>query len=268
MEGAAGLALGLHSAEGPTPSGGDFAPAALEGLAAAALDVNRLAAVVAAFREVSAPVAIVWSESARILDDGVAHLASARRAFEGCSFAGHKLRFLTERQLEAGQWQGVRVVVIPETPALGKEAFAGLQRLINGGAAVVRSTKPIPYDARGRAQNDVLDYGAGALLVRGNDASTEYLDAMDEVMSRGGLPSVPRVVNGSGYPIEGVKTRFVDVDGALYLYLVNLRKESVRCELVGTVQSGRDLIRGRPVTFPTMVEPLTPALIRLERGEA
>jgi hypothetical protein len=94
---------------------------------------------------------------------------------------------------------------------------------------------------------------------------TEYLHAMDAAMVLGSLPRIPRPINASGYPLEGVKTRFVEVDGEPYLYMVNLRKTSLNCHLAGGLQTGRDLIRGRDVVFPRVLEPLDPMLIHLEK---
>lgn len=263
VEGVAALALDLRHAseQGGSPGAAEFR--ALEGLVTAAHDINRVADVIDAFRRDTATVAILWSDSARILDDGADHLASVRRAYEGSSFVGHRVRFLSERQLEGGNWDGIEVLIIPETPALSKEAFSALQKLIDTGISVIRSTKLIPYDSRGGPQNDVITFGPETALARGADASTEYMEAMEEVMSRGSLPSVARVVNHSGYPVEGVKTRYTEMDGAGYLYLLNLRKDPVTCDLSTEQKAGWDLIGGREVDFPRSLEPLRPMLIRL-----
>ena len=78
------------------------------------------------------------------------------------------------------------------------------------------------------------------------------------------LPQIPRAVNRYGYPIEGIKTRYVEVDGTGYLYALNVRKEPTACHLVGPRQNGRDLIGGRDVGFPRVLNPLEPLLVRLD----
>jgi len=74
---------------------------------------------------------------------------------------------------------------------------------------------------------------------------------------------VPRPSNEYGYLLEGVKSRVVELDGQPYLYIVNLRKNSVRCGLNGPYRGGYDLIQGRTVSFPAVLSPLDPMLIRL-----
>jgi len=103
--------------------------------------------------------------------------------------------------------------------------------------------------------------------VRCLNLPTEYLHAMDGVTGLGTLPPVPRTINRYGYPLEGVKSRYVELDGQGYLYVINIRKAPVAACLLGAMHSGRDLIRGRDVAFPTTLEPLDPMLIRLNMAE-
>ena len=69
---------------------------------------------------------------------------------------------------------------------------------------------------------------------------------------------------GSGYPLEGVRSRYIGYNEDKYLYIINLRKEPVNCYLTGYSLSGTDLIRGRKVEFPRVLPPLEPMLIRLD----
>ena len=240
-------------------------PNALEGYATAALDINRLSPIVAAMQEAPVDVAIVYSESSRILDDGIPHLESARFAYEGCSFAGYKVGFVTERQIEAGILDSVKVLVIPETPAISDKAFDAIEAYATRGGTVARVGTPIPYNEFGQSRRGGMQSTPRTVLIRGMNLPTEYLHGMDAAMVQGTLPPVPRTTNSSGYPLEGVKTRFVEVNGDGYLYLVNLRKEPIECHLTGIAQHGRDLIRARDVQFPRVVPPMEPMLIRLDR---
>ncbi len=239
-------------------------PEALEAFAETALHVNRLAPIIVAFQQAPAEVAILYSDSSKILDDGVPHLQSARYAYEGCSFAGYNVRFVTERQLIESGLGDARVLVLPATPAVTAEAFDALADYVERDGVVARVGPPIPYDERGVSRHNVLRNTAKTVLVRGMNLPTEYLHAMDAAIVLGALPPIPRLINPYGYPIEGVRSRYVELDGEHYLYAVNLRKEAVICHLLGPVQAGRDLIQGRDVQFPLSLKPLNPLLMRLE----
>lgn len=236
---------------------------ALEGYVTAAMDINRLAELVAAFQRAPADVGILFSASSKILDDGSPHLATAKRAFEGTSFGGYNTRFLTENQVTAGAFDEIHMLVVPLTPSLTDEAFKKVAGYVEAGGPVARPGDPIPYNERGQSRGDVVRPTGRTVLVRDAGLSTEYLHAMDAANDWGALPSIPRPINAYGYPLEGVRTRYVMHEGEHYLYLVNLRRDAVQVFLAGNMQTGRDLIGGRDVEFPREVPPLQPMLVRL-----
>ena len=238
-------------------------PRALEAFAVTARDINRLAPIVQAFQRNLPPIAVLFSESSRIFDDGVPHLQSCLYAFEGCSFGGYGARFITEEQCANGGLDSVKVLVIPETPALSDAAFDAIAAYLGAGGTIARAGKPILYDERGDSRAGVLPNTGNTVLVRGMNLPTEYLHAIDAAIVLGALPAVARPVNPHGYPLEGVSTRYIEHEGAAYLYAVNLRKEAVVCHLTGSARAGTDLLGGSEVTFPMLMEPLRPMLVRL-----
>lgn len=242
-------------------------PETAEAYSAACLNINRLAPIVAAFQQAPADILVLFSEASKIFDNGEPHLKSARYAYEGCSFSGYNVRFITDQQCAQSGLTGVKVLVIPETPAVPEDTFAALLAYVKSGGAVARVGTPIPYDEKGHSRREVLPNTANTVLVRGLNLPTEYLHAIDAAIVLGSLPTIPRTVNAYRYPIEGVKTRYIEYEGEHYLYLVNLRKTEVTCFLAGNLQTGRDLILGRTVSFPQRVAPLDPMLIRFDHRE-
>jgi hypothetical protein len=240
-------------------------PEYLEGYAAACFELNRLGNIVTAFQEAPADLAILWSVSSKIYEDGQTYLSSVRRAFEGSCFSGRKVRFVTEKQCSNGVPHTVKLLVIPETLTVSQGTFAALKRYVHEGGLVIRRGAPIPYDERGNSRQDMLNYTTQTVLVRGRGDSTEFLHAIDAVYSMGLLEPIPRAINAYGYPLEGVRTLYVEKAGEAYLYVLNLRKEPVRCHILGERQTGHDLIRDRSVSFPALLEPLDPMLIRLDK---
>ncbi len=242
-------------------------PETAEAFAAACLNINRLAPIVAAFQRAPADILVLFSEASKIFDDGKPHLKSARYAYEGCSFSGYNVRFITDKQCVESGLTGIKVLVIPETPAVPADTFAALLAYVKSGGAIARVGTPIPYDERGHSRREVLPNTANTVLVRGLNLPTEYLHAMDAAIVLGSLPTIPRTINAYGYPVEGVKTRYIEHDGEHYLYLVNLRKTEITCYLAGNLQTGRDLILGRTVAFPLRMAPLDPMLIRFDQRD-
>ncbi len=254
---------GLNGSALDTPLG-EMRPECLDAYATACLDLNRLAPIVAAFQRAPAEVAILWSMPSKIYAGGTQHLESARFAFEGCSFAGYKMRFISEKQCREDQLGSIKVLVVPDTPAVDNETFPILKDFMQGDGVIVRTASSILYDEHGQSRRDIISTVRKTLLVRGQNLPAEYLHAMDAVAVSGDLPVVPRTVNEYDYPIEGVKSRYVELDGKGYLYLVNLRKSAAKAYLYKCNWAGRDLIGGRDVRFPLELQPLDPMLIRLD----
>ncbi|MCC6696349.1 MAG: hypothetical protein IT365_12025 [Candidatus Hydrogenedentes bacterium] len=240
-------------------------PERLEGFAAACLDLNRLAPVVRAFQESPAGISILWSMSAKIYSNGEPYLESVRRAYEGCHTFGYPVNFVTEASCARGALDAVKILVIPDTPSLADEAYQAIDEYIGGGGVVVRMGKPISYTPRGTSRQGALATSTRAVLIRGTDLPTDYLHALDAACTLEGVEQVPHAVNGSGYPLEGVKTRFAVVADVPYLYIVNLRKTAELVHVTGPYQEGRDLIEERSIRFPALLEPLDPMLVRLEK---
>jgi len=207
---------------------------------------------------------VLYSGSSKIYADGDPHLSSARFAFEGCSFAGYKTGYVTEKQIVAGALDGIKVLVVPDTAAICEAAFPIIKEYMQGDECVIRTSTSITFDERGHSRRDIITSGRRTIHVRGENLPAEYLHAMDGVMRFGTLPVIPRVVNTFGYPLEGIKSLYLECDGSGYLYLVNLRKASEVCHIQDGPCAGRDLIGGRDVRFPYNLQPLDPMLIRLD----
>lgn len=242
-------------------------PEALDAYARATSDLNRLAPIIKTFHQAPAEVGILLSTASKIMDDGDPHLLSALYAYEGASFSGYTIRFITETQCESGALDALSVLIIPETPAVPDAAFAKLSEYVERGGTVARVGTPIPYNNYGVSRTDVLRMTENTILVRGLNLPTEYLHAMDAAIERGALPRIPHAINAYGFPLEGVKTRYIEYEGAPYLFVMNIRKTPVECHLAGKLNHGEDLIDGREVHFPAQLEPMQPMLIRLSRHQ-
>lgn len=238
-------------------------PEALEGFATAALDINRLAPIVRAFQTAPTDVGILFSYASKVFDDGEPHLESAINAYEGAAFGGYNVRYVTEDQCVNGVLDTLKILVLPNTPALGDGAFKKISEFVEAGGTVARTGTPIPYNERGFSRGDLIRNTGNTVLVRGLNLPTEFLHAMDAATVLGALPQIPRAITRQGYPVEGVKTRYIEFEGSQYLYIVNMRKEPVYVTLATQVSRGRDLIQGQDMEFPCTLEPLVSHLIKL-----
>jgi len=216
------------------------------------------------FQSSTPMVRILFSDSSKILDGGAPHLKSAKLAYEGSSFAGYDVSFATEMEIEEGALRETKVLIMPQTLSLEDDVFNKITDFIREANYVIRVGTQIPYDPKGISRRDVVQPTSNTVLVRGMNLPTEYLHGMDAVLSNKALTPIPRPVNKVGYPLEGVKSRFISSsDGGGYLYLLNLRKEPVLCRLTGYLQNGFDLVHTEDVEFPKLLQPLELSFIKL-----
>lgn len=239
-------------------------PACLEGYATAALDLNRLSPVVATFQQAPALVHILWSEPSKIYENGDPFLQTALYAYEGCSFSGYKVNFISEREVVESNLKGVTVLVLPETPAVFDATFDVIKDYVGRGGVIIRPATPISFNEAGFTRRDVISNTRNTILVRRENLPGGYLSAMDAAITDYNvLPPVPRTVTDYGYPLEGVKSRYIGFGDQEYLYILNVRRESVAGYVTEGYTGGRDLIHGHDVTFPLNLDPLRPLLIKL-----
>ncbi len=257
LAGLSGLALDM----GDKASSLADVPELADAYATAALDINRLAPVIQAFRERPADAAIMWTTSSRILDNGDPFLAAALAAYEGCSFSGFNVRFVSEEQCTSDVLKSLRVLIIPHAQAISDEKFSLLMDHVEQGGVIIRSGNPFPYNERGGARHETFPFTPKTVLVQGNATAPKYLHAMDASFVMGSLPRIPRLVNQYGYPLEGVRTQYAEKDGKGYLFMLNIGKAPVHGRLFTGPASGHDLIEGRQVTFPVLLDPLDPYLV-------
>lgn len=266
VRGASALGIQIPSdVDSLTAPGSPFAmPDVLDAAATACLDLNRLADALGAFHLQQADVAILWSRSSRIYDGGAPFLPSLLSAYEGASFFGRQIRFITEDQCAAGVLDNTRVLVLPDALSLSDEAYDAVTAYVARGGILLRHPRPAPYNELGLSRRAVLDRSDATFLIRGEDAARAYFHAMDAVDARGLLETRPRLVNRYGYPIEGVSTRTAALpDGDYLMYAANLRPEPVEVRALHAAAHGRDLIADAPIRFPMVLEPLQPMLVRL-----
>jgi hypothetical protein len=202
--------------------------------------------------------------SSKILASGEPYLGSVRRAYEGCSTFGYRVRFISEHEIARNGLAGVTVLVVPHVLAVENDAFRAIDEFIDAGGITIRRGGSIPYDQRAVSRMDTLVTSARTVLMRADDSPNNYLYALDAAYDLGVLEAIPRAINRVGYPLEAVKTRYVVHEGQPYLYIVNLRKAPVEVSLFGGYSKGRDVISGAEIEFPRDLRPLEPMVIALE----
>ncbi len=262
-------AVALHAGVGAHSifdlSASPFAyPECLEAAGVASLDLNRLADTLSAMQEAPAEIALLWSLSSKIYKEGAPYLESLTNAYEGCSYFGLKVRFITEQQCVENGLEGIRLLILPDTPCILEPAYKEIVRFVEAGGALIRPVRPTIYQERGITRHIMLEQTSKTILVDSGGGVKDYLHAVDVAYAQGFLEKHPHLVNELGYPFDGVVSRAVNVNGVEYLYVANLRNAPLQAGLADGAVSGFDVLNEEPVSFPLLLEPLYPRLIRFD----
>jgi len=262
LAGADAVLVDPRTGTDPGPSSLDV----VEGITCANLVAKQARSAVNTLRNAPGGAAILWSDTAAMLDGGEALVASVTSAFEGMAFSGLPVRFLSEEDLLRGNWHGADVLVIPRMSALRRDAFDQLARLLESDVPVIRASDTLSLDERGQPLPKMRQYEQRTFLIRGKENPYDYLEAVDELVYRGDLPSWPRPVNAFGYPLEGVRTIYAEADDTAYLYFANLRPDVVKVHLTSQADSWSDAVTGVERPFPRSLNSLE--FVFLERSMA
>jgi hypothetical protein len=245
--------------------GGNIAhrPLAVAKFGHTTLDMNRLADEVTAFQMAESDVAILYSD--------VAHVFSKRYAetllecYGSLSFAGQKIDFATEPQIQDGQLADYEMVVIPHAPAVEAETLSGLAEFVDaGGTAIVVGEDSLKSDPQLQSlpveeRATVVD---SARTVPVNARTETLREAIREPLN----PSVRVVDAETGDIREGVEWRTVEFDGRTHVAIANYTVGPVRLTIEdsGTeVDSAHELLSGEEHSFPAEIRKRTPALFKL-----
>ena len=212
-------------------------PEAFEAWAHAALDLSRLADVLAPIQNLPPSVLLFWSADAILR--GETKAGAFHRAYRAANFLGQPLGVATPDMLASGRLDRpldrARVILLPDVSAIPADVQAGLDRFVAKGGQV------LPVDTARERE----------LAVRLCDLSKGW-----------SLPDLPVAREcDSDRTAWGVETRGFRKDGASYISICShLRApKKVRLESAGV-----DLITGLPVPAVLEVAPLRPLLVRLD----
>ncbi|MGN0846044.1 MAG: beta-galactosidase [Kiritimatiellia bacterium] len=211
-------------------------PEAFEAWAHAALDLSRLADVLAPIQNLPPSVLVYWSPAAVLRGD--LPLGEVHRCYRAANFLGQPLGFATDAQLTvpaaARPLDQARVILVLEKARVAPDVQVGLDRFAAAGGRVVR----VPLTKE-----------------------RELARWLATEAAAWNLPKAPLARDpATGLPSYGVETRGYRRDDKAFLSLCN---HSRRTQKVQIEAAGTNLITGEAVPAQFTIEPLKPMLVEI-----
>jgi hypothetical protein len=233
-------------------------PACVRGVGETGLDLMRLSREVTAFQSARPQVAMLYSTSSMVFDDGD-YTDCAAKTYAALSFTGLKVGFVTERQLAAGKRMPASVLIVPNARHLTQEAWEGLRRF--KGTVLLLGADSLRWDPYGR-ERELPAGWLRAEYTRGRTSAQSLSPAIGKALESAGVKPAVQVSLSDGAPAWGVEWRCVHVKDRLLVNLVNYNRKPVRLSVKARVDSpARDLLTETLVGGRLTLDPLQPMLL-------
>ena len=126
----------------------------------AVMDANRLSEEIVAFNLVEPQVAILYSPESLILNRDQ-YCKMVYRVWTDLSTTGHKLRFLSEKQIQRGEFGDVKLIVAPGVRNISRKTLNGLRKFVSGSGIIAGRGECFTQDEYGRPLNAGLEFHKG-----------------------------------------------------------------------------------------------------------
>ncbi len=238
-------------------------PACAEAVGIVNYDLNRLAEYVTSLQMVEPRVAIIMSNSAKVWDMG-RYADCLGKLYTALTFCGVRIAFVSERQLERGEFPSTPLLFVPDMEHISDKAFQSLKnykgKIIFVGGEKLLSLNEYNQPRSEAVEGERLEYRYG---------ETTWRDLWVKLWVKlrdWGIRPMVEVVDRVGKPVWGVAWLSREWDRGLLVNICNYRNEKVEVKLRGGGKSALDLLSGKRISAESLVlSPLEFRLILLEK---
>ncbi len=221
----------------------------------AALDANRLVPEISAFVTAEPKIALLYSPSS-FLQNTENYCAFRDEIYEALAFSGHKIGFISEKQLASNAFKQYKMIIAPAVSHLSESAAQGLAAFAKQGGIICNSGNSFrcnPYGAPLKQKIPSVATPSGLHPEKAKKFWQEKADSVETLPVRLELP-------GSSSK-TGIFFRMVNTENGWLINLVNYNKHPRTIRLRGD-GSFYDLIAGKPFQTQMELPPLKPLFLR------
>lgn len=233
-------------------------PAANESAGRTALDLQRLAPALEKLARLKSPVALLYSEASKLLS-GAHYLEELKKAYSGLIFQGLPVRFITEKQIEAGKLEQIKLLIVPGADFVPEATFEKVMEFTNHGGALLATANAFFFNEYGqsRARSEKIDalklhlpdwplayanlnlHEIQRLSLPAPVSAKDYARLLGQVLGDLNLQPSVRVTNLSGENVRGVEVLCAPGHSPTLISVVNWLSQSVELRL--SLPSGKSV---------------------------
>ncbi len=226
----------------------------------AALDANRLVPEISAFVTAEPKIALLYSPSS-FLQNTENYCAFRDEIYEALAFSGHKIGFISEKQLASNAFRQYKMIIAPAVTHLSESAARGLAAFAKQGGVICNSGNSFRFNPYGAPLKQKIPSVATPSGLHPEKAKRFWQEKADSVET---LP-IRLELSGSKSKI-GVFFRMVNTKDGWLLNLVNYNKQprSIRLRGDGVFY---DLFAEKPFHPQMELPPLKPLFLRFRSAK-
>jgi len=228
-------------------------------------DLNRLAEYVGTIQNLKPHVFIIMSNSAKVWDMG-RYNDCLSKLYTALTFLGVKIGFISERQLERGEFPSAKVLFVPAMLHISDKAFAGLKnfkgKIVFLGEGDLLTHNEYNQLRQERLKGDIISYRYGETTWQ-----DLWINLQTKLREWGISPSI-EVQDKSGKPLWGVAWLSCDMERKKLVNICNYRNDKIEIRLRGGKGKAIELISGKEISpFSIVLNPLEFKLILFEGSD-
>jgi hypothetical protein len=233
---------------------------ALDAVCKTTMELRKFAKYAGKFSQLKGDVAILYSIPSLIKSS---YITTLQKAYLSLFFLDLPVKFITEKQIKAGELDDYKLLLIPGALRVKRETYRGIKDYLKTGGNVLLSGDSLQYDQYNRPRNTfwsinksksteltTMEYGQGKLYYLSFlPSAKKFSSLLDSILDKTGVERKIRVLNAGGMQNAwGVESRTVQLSNGQYLtYVLNLNKEKTKVTITGERKIGtiEDVVRGR-----------------------
>ncbi len=216
-------------------------PGNVEAAGRAHLDLMRLSREVVAIQESPRPVGLLFSLTSII--HAPEYLGTIQKVYEALSMSGWCPRFVSEDQVAAGQWDGVKLLIVPRAVNVPVSVREGVRRFgAAGGKVVLIGRDCLSMDEYGQplaesgavtaTRPSVCPIQAACLEPMARAETTaSFRDRLLPQVEAACLRLPATLTDASGKAVFGVEWQSVQEGGRILVNVMNWTRKPVECQV-------------------------------------
>ncbi|ALC81507.1 MULTISPECIES: sugar-binding protein [Bacillus] len=187
------------------------------------LDLNRLSNEITAFQKDKAEVAILYSNPSLVYSTG--YLPAVGSAYESLSYSGEKVRFISEKQIQEGKFDNIKLLIIPEATHVKKSTLNKLEVYSRdyGKKILILNQESLKFDEHNQSlPGDIRKkVFSRSKVIAETPTAPELRNVVIPMLSNMRLIKVMLMDAATNKPVYGVEWRSVVYNNRLLINIAN-----------------------------------------------